>query len=103
VSQDNLLYTVSGRVARITLNRPKFRNALSYDLIELLIRMLRTFEADTNVKCILIQGAGEHFCAGGDMLFCGSMIGLPSLSIAPVASTAACDMCRIRSVIVPPG
>jgi enoyl-CoA hydratase len=56
VSQDNLLCAVSGRVARITLNRPEFRNALSYDLIELLIRMLRTSEADTNVKCILIQG-----------------------------------------------
>lgn len=55
------------RAARLTLNRPESRNALAPDLISALIQAVRDADADPMVKCILIQGEGEHFSAGGDV------------------------------------
>ena len=54
---ENVLYTVSDRVARITLNRPEKRNALSVELRREIITALRAAEADDNVTVVLIDGA----------------------------------------------
>lgn len=53
--------------ARITLNRPEVRNALSNALLEELSHAL--WEADDNldVHCIVLRGAGKAFCAGYDL------------------------------------
>jgi enoyl-CoA hydratase len=72
---DNLLYKVSDRVARITLNRPEKRNALSVDLRREIIAALRAAEADDNVTVILIDGAGPAFCAGYDLTATGGYDG----------------------------
>jgi enoyl-CoA hydratase len=63
----NLLFVVEGSVARITLNRPDRRNALSHELLNELRDAF--FEADdrTDVNAILVDGAGKDFCAGYDM------------------------------------
>ena len=52
------------RVARIVLNRPQARNAITVDLAEGLTAALRAAAAQAQV--IIIRGAGGHFCAGGD-------------------------------------
>ena len=64
---DILKYSVEDRVARLTLNRPGSRNALSPELASRIIESVRAADADPGVKCILIQGEGEHFSAGGDV------------------------------------
>jgi enoyl-CoA hydratase/carnithine racemase len=62
----NLL--VGGGVsARITLNRPEKRNALSLELMEELIRALESVSADPEVRTIVIEGAGPAFSAGHDL------------------------------------
>jgi len=63
----NLLFVVTGKVARITLNRPDRRNALSNELLSELRDAF--FEADdrTDINVILLDGAGKDFCAGYDM------------------------------------
>jgi enoyl-CoA hydratase/carnithine racemase len=53
-------------VARITLNRPAKRNALSLDLREQLADALRAQTEDESVRCVLLTGAGTAFCAGMD-------------------------------------
>ena len=60
-------YQVDRGRARITLNRPDKRNALSIDLVEELRDAL--WEADDNkdVHCVVIKGAGSAFCAGYDL------------------------------------
>jgi enoyl-CoA hydratase len=63
----NLLYDVSDRIARITLNRPEKRNSLSVDLRREIIEALHAAEADDDVTVILIEGAGSSFCAGYDL------------------------------------
>lgn len=60
-------YEVDHGKARITLNRPDKRNALSIDLVEELRDAL--WEADDNkaVHCVIVKGAGSSFCAGYDL------------------------------------
>jgi enoyl-CoA hydratase/carnithine racemase len=55
-----------GRVARVTLDRPEARNALTPELKEALLELLPRLEADPEVGCVLLTGAGAAFCAGGD-------------------------------------
>lgn len=60
-------YEVDAGRARITLNRPEKRNALSIELVEELRDAL--WEADDNkaVHCVILKGAGSSFCAGYDL------------------------------------
>jgi enoyl-CoA hydratase len=62
-----LRYTEEGPVARITLDRPEKRNALSIALSDELIGALGRVQESTAVKVLVIQGAGETFCAGDDI------------------------------------
>jgi enoyl-CoA hydratase len=55
-----------GAVARVTLNRPEKRNALSLDLRAELTAELEALAADEDVRCVLLTGAGSAFCAGMD-------------------------------------
>jgi enoyl-CoA hydratase/carnithine racemase len=56
-----------GVVARITLNRPDKRNALSLELMEELIQALDGVAADPEVRAVVIEGAGVAFSAGHDL------------------------------------
>jgi enoyl-CoA hydratase/carnithine racemase len=61
-----------GPVARITLNRPAQRNALSLELMQEVTAALRELGGDSGVRAIVIDGAGPAFCAGHDL---GEMVG----------------------------
>jgi enoyl-CoA hydratase/carnithine racemase len=64
---DELLCEIRDRVAVITLNRPEARNALSDHLTPALRRMIKQCGDDPKVGALLITGAGNAFCAGGDV------------------------------------
>ncbi|WP_293681956.1 enoyl-CoA hydratase [uncultured Phenylobacterium sp.] len=63
----DLLATLDGGVLTLTLNRPQARNAMSDDMNQALARQLATAELDPAVKCVVLTGAGNGFCAGGDV------------------------------------
>ena len=63
---------VRGRVAIITLNRPKALNALSNEVVDELAEALRGFDADENVGAIVLTGSEKAFAAGADI---GAMSG----------------------------
>lgn len=63
----DLLATVEDGVAELTLNRPERRNALSLPMVDALARVLADLEADEGVGAVVLTGAGEAFCAGGDV------------------------------------
>lgn len=65
---DPLLYRAEAGVARLTLNRPEKRNALNAELISGIERALSQAAGDPAVRVILIDGAGQDFCAGLDLL-----------------------------------
>ncbi len=54
-------------VGLITLNRPESLNAMGGDLMLLLAKYLGEAEADRDVRCVALTGAGRAFCAGGDV------------------------------------
>ena len=67
MTEDSLLLTMEGDVARIVLNRPLVRNALSIDLSDRLVQAIRTVQKSTDVKFLVIKGAGDTFCVGDDI------------------------------------
>jgi enoyl-CoA hydratase/carnithine racemase len=54
-------------IARLTLNRPQARNALSEGLIEALRDELDRIAGDCAVRVVVLEGAGPAFCAGHDL------------------------------------
>jgi enoyl-CoA hydratase/carnithine racemase len=63
----NLLVRADERAARIMLNRPERRNALSLELIEELLAALHEASAQAATRVIVIEGAGPAFSAGHDL------------------------------------
>lgn len=63
-----LLVTVADGVAAVTLNRPQALNALSRELARALFDAARDLAARTDVRVVIIRGAGERaFCTGADL------------------------------------
>lgn len=63
---------VRGRVAILTLNRPKALNALSNEVVDELAEALRGFDADENIGAMVLTGSEKAFAAGADI---GAMSG----------------------------
>ncbi|MFC2005418.1 enoyl-CoA hydratase-related protein [Chloroflexota bacterium] len=66
----NILYEKDpedNRLVRITLNQPERMNALSYDMLMDIRHALIQAERDTEIKVIIIKGAGNTFGAGYDL------------------------------------
>src|SRR6185295_13895997 len=63
-----VLFQVAERVARITLNRPEKRNALSHSMLRELHDALLEADDRTDVNVIVLEGAGRDFCAGYDLV-----------------------------------
>jgi len=64
---EDLLARVEDRVAILTMNRPKRRNAFSTAMLRGLAAALRDAEHASDVGCVVLTGAGGAFCAGGDV------------------------------------
>ncbi len=65
-----VLYSVVNRVATITLNRPERLNAISHgpnSVHSAIVEHLEAADADDEVHCVVITGAGRAFSSGGDM------------------------------------
>jgi 2-(1,2-epoxy-1,2-dihydrophenyl)acetyl-CoA isomerase len=62
-----LIVERTGAVATLTLNRPGARNALDLAMRQEMLAALDEVEADDSVRVLILTGAGEHFCAGGDV------------------------------------
>ena len=62
-----VLYAVDGRVATVTLNRPRYRNAQNAAMLVALDAAFSRAAADDAVGAIILAGAGDHFTAGHDI------------------------------------
>ena len=62
-----VLYKVTGAVATVTLNRPRYRNAQNSAMTYALDEAFYTAAADDDVKVVVLRGEGKHFCAGHDI------------------------------------
>ena len=64
---ENILIERRGRVALITLNRPKALNALNSQTMEELVQATGELDGDTGVGCIVLTGSEKAFAAGADI------------------------------------
>lgn len=60
-------YEIDGPVAFITLDRPQYKNAQSWQLLDDLDRALDLAVDDESVRVIVVQGAGDSFSSGHDL------------------------------------
>src|SRR5215472_691136 len=66
MSDAEILFETVGRVALIRLNRPATLNALTYQMLADIRRLVREAEKDPEVTAIAFVGEGRGFCSGLD-------------------------------------
>ncbi|MBI1179037.1 MAG: enoyl-CoA hydratase [Alphaproteobacteria bacterium] len=67
MSYENIILEHRGKVALITLNRPKALNALNGQLMDELTDALMSIEANADIGCTVITGSEKAFAAGADI------------------------------------
>lgn len=82
MSDPELTFVIDGPVARATINRPHAMNAMKNGMWEALGDHLRAIEFDRDVRVVLITGAGDNFCAGGDVKEFSTTLGMGDLERA---------------------
>ncbi len=63
----DFLYAVQDGIATLTFNRPDVMNALTFEIYAQLRDLFADLQRDEQVRVIILTGAGDHFCSGGDV------------------------------------
>jgi enoyl-CoA hydratase/carnithine racemase len=72
VTTDEVLYEVDAGVARVTINRPERRNAMSFGVMQGLRDAMANAKRADDVRVVVLTGAGDKaFCAGADLVGAG--------------------------------
>ena len=71
---DNLKFSVADGIARIVLNRPARMNAFTFEMIDAWTDAINRCRTDDAVKVVILTGAGEAFCSGGDIVEMGDRL-----------------------------
>ena len=64
---EHFLWEVDQGVATLTLNRPERKNPLTFDSYGELRDLFRDLRYSKDVKIVILKGAGDNFCSGGDV------------------------------------
>lgn len=64
---DEILYNVDGPIATITLNRPHYKNAQGYRLLDEVDAAMDKAKDDKAVRVVIVRGSGGHFSSGHDL------------------------------------
>ena len=67
IGTENLTYEVVGQTAIVTMNRPEAKNALSLPMLVGMVDSWMEIDANDNIRCAILTGAGGTFCAGMDL------------------------------------
>ncbi|MDO5624037.1 MAG: enoyl-CoA hydratase [Pseudomonadota bacterium] len=59
--------TVEGRTLVLTIHNPEHRNALGPEMYAAGVEALNVAEGNPDVRCVVLRGEGEVFCAGGNL------------------------------------
>jgi len=64
---NHILFDVNEKIATLTFNRPEKFNAFTDEMIQALVESLDSCQAREDVNVIVLTGAGDTFCSGGDV------------------------------------
>ena len=67
MEDQTVLYEKHDRIAKVILNRPRYKNAQSRRLLEEMDAAFAEANADDDVRVIILAGAGDNFCSGHDL------------------------------------
>jgi enoyl-CoA hydratase/carnithine racemase len=67
IAAKNFLWRADGKVGVITLNRPERKNPLTFESYAELRDLFLQLQKESEIKVIVISGAGGNFCSGGDV------------------------------------
>jgi len=67
-TSDGVVFTTDGSVLQILLDRPARKNALDAATIDQIVAELERAAVDDSLRAIVVQGAGEDFCTGADVV-----------------------------------
>jgi Enoyl-CoA hydratase/carnithine racemase len=56
-----------GEIARIIFNRPEVGNAFNGEMLKEIKEIAERLSSNENVRVVILEGEGKHFCAGGDL------------------------------------
>lgn len=65
---DEIRFERQGKAGLVRLTRTSALNALTHPMIKALDRALRAWENDPEIACVVVEGEGRAFCAGGDVV-----------------------------------
>ena len=80
-----ILFEESDGVGVLTLNRPESRNGVTRELLEELYRNVHAIAARTDVRVVVLRGAGKDFCVGADIKAALASKGEPSVRYEDLA------------------
>jgi enoyl-CoA hydratase len=72
IGTENLTFDVDGHTAIVTMNRPEAKNALSLPMLVGMVDAWTEIDANDDIRCAILTGAGGTFCAGMDLKSMGS-------------------------------
>src|SRR5271165_5450733 len=64
---NDIIYATDGHVATITLNRPRYKNAQSYRMLDEIDAGFTLAKDDNNVRALVVRGSGGNFSSGHDL------------------------------------
>ena len=70
----NVILEKENMIATITLNRPEQNNSFDLPMMEEIDDAINNVSEDSNIRAVIITGAGKAFCAGGDVSYLGTLI-----------------------------
>jgi 2-(1,2-epoxy-1,2-dihydrophenyl)acetyl-CoA isomerase len=102
---DELLVELDQGVLKLTINRPDARNALTYDVRQLLVAQFERASADLAVRSVVLTAAGEKaFCTGADLRSRPPMLpkpeGAPERAVGDTARMIATGWQRVITSIM---
>ncbi|MHC4459229.1 MAG: enoyl-CoA hydratase/isomerase family protein [Planctomycetota bacterium] len=65
--ESTVIYETKENICYLTLNRPEVFNALNHQLVQDVTSALNRAESETDVRVVILKGAGKAWCAGGDL------------------------------------
>lgn len=84
MTEQAVIYEHRGRVAWVTINRPEAKNSLNLAVREGLFAAFQRFANDTEADALVLTGAGDVFCAGGDLKeMADTELQIPPLDFVP--------------------
>jgi len=88
-----------GSIFYITLNRPEKRNAISFEMLEEITRMVEDLVIDPDVRVIIVKGEGKVFSAGVDFNSLAGLVGRFMPDTAAGGAPIRADISRFQNLL----